>query len=277
MNQDTSDTRQERRRRWKTPAEAHGAVLIGMLAVSLIFGNAFVAATLLGVVAVFAVLSALNSTFKARFTQFSQTPSALSGSSMLVGALALAGIFGNPLLMTLVILLAGLAVLFLAISSSPAAPHVTTPPIPNFVPVPAAVAPALPAQAQGEKISELDVRALCRGLPPMQAGQVMTTVEELELAVAEAQRRGNVKAAFDARQALTDYLPGTVEAWKAQAQQDRRLEELDQALNEVRAIAGTSDGSAQRRAWETQQRFLRSRGPQGESTLTGETDELKKT
>ena len=87
----------------------------------------------------------------------------------------------------------------------------------------------------------------------------MAAVEELELAMVEAQRRGNVKAAFDARQALTDYLPGTVEAWKAQRPEDQNVSELNRALEEVRAIAGSSDGSAQRRAWETQQRFLKSR------------------
>lgn len=272
MEDDTREYRRERRRRrWRTPAEAHGAMLIGMLAIAFVFGNGnpIAAITLVVVTALFAVLSAINSTFGARLKQFSQTPTALSGSTMLVGALALTGVFGNAFLMALVILLAGLAIVFLAATSAAQtseAASSATPFIPDIRPADPTPA-ALPAQAQGETISPLDVRELCRGLPPMQAGQVMNAVDYLEVAVTEAEKRGNSRAAYDARQALTDYLPSTVQAWKAQRPEDQDVSELDRALDEVRAIAGTTDGSAQRRAWETQQRFLKSRGPQ-ETTST---------
>ena len=253
---DTPLTTVQQRKKLKRPAEAIGGLLIGMTAISLIFGNAFVAFTLFAVVAAFFVLAGMSGDFRGRLQAFLQSREARSGLGLVVGALALVGIFGNAFLMTVVILLAGLAILLL--SRGRQVPLHEMPQW-NDAANPHPAPQALPTEAQGEKISELDVRALCRGLPPMQAGQVMAAVEELELAMVEAERRGNVKAAFDARQALTDYLPGTVEAWKAQRPEDQNVSELNRALEEVRAIAGSSDGSAQRRAWETQQRFLRSR------------------
>jgi hypothetical protein len=93
------------------------------------------------------------------------------------------------------------------------------------------------------------------------AGQVVATVEHLETVAAEAKRSGDTRRVYDAQQGLTDYLPNTVNAWKAQAEDQRDLSELEWALTQVREIAGTddADGEAGRRAWETQQRFLASR------------------
>ena len=120
----------------------------------------------------------------------------------------------------------------------------------------------LPAIAIGRGDGAVDIRSVNATDVRFAAGDVFVTVEHLEQAAARAEAHGQTRAAFDARQSLHDYLPSTVEAWKAQDSADRRAEELAQALAEVRAIADSEDArAAQRRAWETQQRFLRSRSP----------------
>ena len=266
---DTNSRKESRRRRRAQQQAAStaglGALMIPLLALSFVFGKTLAPLTLLLVVAAYMIAAFLNPEIRARLTGFTRTGTPYALMALSIPMLALSGVFGGPFMMTVVILLVGVLGFMLALNSEPqpVSPDWTQTDSPAAQPQSAA--PALPVQAQGEKISELDVRALCRGLPPMQAGQIMSAVEELELAMVEAERQGNMKAAFDTRQALTNYLPGTVEAWKAQRPEDQDITELNRALEDVRAIAGSLDGSAQRRAWETQQRFLKSRGPQGES------------
>lgn len=255
--EDTAHHRRQARRQAAAQAGL-GGLLIPVAAVTAIFGETLGLLTLLGVAAAYLLLAASNPVIRSKLLDFSRTTTPHASLGVCIPILVLSGIFGGPIVVAVAILVVGLAGFLMAMNSGgPSAP----------IPAPTeslaqTAPPALPAQAQGEKIEPLDVRALCRGLPPMQAGQVVKAVEELELAMAEAERRGNVKAAFDARQALNDYLPGTVEAWKAQRPEDQDMAELERALEEVRAIAGTTDGSAQRRAWETQQRFLKARAPQ---------------
>lgn len=268
------DQNPEKQSKKKGGIEELGGILIPMLVLSLVFGKFLGGITLLGAVAVIGIMSMLDAGFRARLVAVTQQPDKplQKGMGLAIPALALSGIFGGPILMVaLIVILAVLGILYVFGINSPNIPAPETP-----VPLPTTLPAALPAQAQGEPISALDVRALCRGLPPLQAGQVISTVEHLEFAMAEAESRGNVKAAYDARQALREYLPNTVEAWKAQAEQDQHLAELDRALLEVRAIAGTDDASAQRRAWETQQRFLRSRGGQSDLSLEPLANDLKK-
>lgn len=256
--------RRHRSKRPQTPAEvwsAVGGLLVGALVISLIFGTPVVGFVLLLAAASVAFAGATNLETRRRLTAFFGSEAVVASGGMAVGALVLSGIFGTPLLMIAVIVILTALVFLLGVFAPtlPGSPQVRAaePPTPEQTPL-----PALPAQAQGEAALPIDLRALCRGLPPALAGDVFVTVEHLEQAAARAEAHGQTRAAFDARQSLHDYLPSTVEAWKAQDSADRRAEELAQALAEVRAIADSEDArAAQRLAWETQQRFLRSRSP----------------
>ena len=86
-------------------------------------------------------------------------------------------------------------------------------------------------------------------------------MDQLEAVEVRASQGGDARRSFDARQSLSDYLPGTVQAWKAQPEDERDPAELERALGQIRRIAGsdTSSRESARRAWETQQRFLEAR------------------
>ena len=73
--------------------------------------------------------------------------------------------------------------------------------------------------------------------------------------------QGDTRRAFDARQGLSEYLPETVRAWKAQQGDERDPDELAQALTLIQRLVGsdTSSKESLRRTWETQQRFLKAR------------------
>ncbi|MFD1733299.1 hypothetical protein ACFSC4_22545 [Deinococcus malanensis] len=60
---------------------------------------------------------------------------------------------------------------------------------------------------------------------------------------------------------MSDYLPETVRAWKAQRDDERDPNELARALTQILRVAGseTSSRDSVLRAWETQQRFLEAR------------------
>ena len=255
---DRAQRRAERRaRRAGDPLSAPGGLLIALFVTGLIFGSVLVGVTLLALVALFAAAYFVSPQAQRGLSAVVTAPEFRRRSGLVIPVFVLAGIFGNPVLMVLVLLIAALALAAATLTSragpvtSPAAPEVPD----------AAAAPALPAQSSGETISEIDIRALCRGLPPAVAGQVFATVEHLETVAAEARRNGDTRRVYDAQQGLRDYLPNTVNAWKAQAEGERDLSELEWALTQVREIAGTddADGAAGRRAWETQQRFLASR------------------
>ncbi|CAM4453638.1 hypothetical protein DEMA109039_21710 [Deinococcus marmoris] len=243
------------------PLSMLGGTLIALFAIGLIFseGNVLVGLSLLGLVALLTTLYFISAQAQRGLTTLLTLPGFKRTFRLIIPVFAVAAIFteGNPLLLILVLVVAALALaaamltVRTGLSSAPDMQEAKQ----------AAAAPALPAQASGETISEIDIRALCRGLPPAVAGQVFATVEHLETAAAEAGKNGDTRRSYDARQGLTDYLPNTVNAWKAQAEDQRDLDELTRALEQVRQIAGAGDsgGEAGRRAWETQQRFLASR------------------
>lgn len=213
---------------------------------------------LLALVAVFAAAYLVLPGARHGLSALLPTPGLRRAAGLVVPVFVLAGIFGNPLLMVLVLVIAALLLAAVVFGFQPAAP---TPQEGMEADLKPAAVPALPAQSSGETVSEIDLRALCRGLPPAVAGQVFATVEHLETVAAEAKRSGDTRRSYDARQGLTDYLPNTVNAWRAQAEDRRDLDELTRALEQVREIAGADDsgGEAGQRAWETQQRFLASR------------------
>ncbi|CAM3856269.1 MFS transporter [Deinococcus saxicola] len=254
--------RAERRaRRRNDPLSMLGGTLIALFAIGLIFseGNAAVGSTLLGLVALLTALYFVSAQAQRGMTTLLTLPGFRRTFRLIIPVFAVAAIFteGNPALMILVLVVAALALAaaMLTVRTGPS----SVPDVEEMKP-PAAV-PALPVQSSGETISEIDIRALCRGLPPAVAGQVFATVEHLETAAAEAKLNGDTRRSYDARQGLTDYLPNTVNAWKAQPEDGRDLDELTRALEQVREIAGAGDsgGEAGRRAWETQQRFLAAR------------------
>lgn len=233
--------------------------MIALLALSLIFGETVVSVVLLGCVVLLTTLYLISAQAQRGLATLFTLPGFRRGFPLVIPAFAVAGIFAadEPLPMILVLMAAALALAAAMLTVRPArSPTADV----KDVPAPAAV-PALPAQSSGETISEIDIRALCRGLPPAVAGQVFATVEHLETVAAEARNNGDTRRSYDARQGLTDYLPNTVNAWKAQAEDQRDLDELTRALEQVREIAGADDvgGEAGRRAWNTQQRFLSSR------------------
>ncbi|QFP77219.1 hypothetical protein [Deinococcus sp. AJ005] len=252
---------ERRAQRRNDPLSMLGGTLIALFAIGLIFseGNAVVGFTLLGLVALLTGLYFVSAQAQRGMTTLLTLPGFRRTFRLIIPVFAVAGIFtdGNPALMILVLVVAALALAAAMLTVRTGSASV--PDVEEIKP-PAAV-PALPVQSSGETISEIDIRALCRGLPPAVAGQVFATVEHLETVAAEAGKNGDTRRSYDARQGLTDYLPNTVNAWKAQAEDQRDLDELTRALEQVRQIAGVDDsgGEAGRRAWETQQRFLASR------------------
>jgi hypothetical protein len=251
--------RQARRR--DDPLSLLGGTLIALLAIGLIFseGSAVVGVTLLGLVALLAALYFSSVQAQRGMATLLTLPGFKRSVQLVIPVFAVTSIFteGNVLLMVFVLVVAALALAAAMLTVRTGTADARQVKEQDLQPPPA----ALPAQSSGETISEIDIRALCRGLPPAVAGQVFATVEHLETVAAEAKRNGDTRRSYDARQGLTDYLPNTIGAWKAQAEDQRDLGELTRALEQVREIAGAEDwgGEAGRRAWETQQRFLAAR------------------
>lgn len=255
---DREQRRAERRsRRPDDPTSVFGGTLIALFVTGLIFGNALVGFTLLGLAALIAAAYFLLPQAQQGFSILTTVSSFKRAVALVIPVFVLAGIFGNPMLMIVVLILAALALTAATFSVRSV--------LANFPEMKAEQGmeslSALPAQPSGNTLSETDIRALCRGLPPAVAGQIFATVEHLETVAAEAKRSGDTRRSYDAQQGLKDYLPTTIDAWKAQAEDQRDLGELTRALEQVYEIAGTQDsgGEAGRRAWETQQRFLDSR------------------
>lgn len=238
-----------------------GGIFVPILAISLIFGNSFVgmAAVMLGLLT---GLLYLMPPTQERLMALLSDIQARKGIATLIPILAVAGIFGTSFLMVLVLVAAGIALLAatLAYRLSGVTSWETSP-VTTSIPAAPASVPALPAQASGEPVGEIDIRALCRGLPASVSGQVIATVEHLELVAAQARQSGDSRRAYDAQHGLHDYLPNAVNAWKAQPEHQQDVGELERALAQVREIAGPDDvdGEASRKAWEIQQRFLQER------------------
>lgn len=260
-----SSRRRERRRK-----EAQGglfALLIPIFVLSQVFsrGNPLPGLAVLLLVALALLLLFGHPRTGANLRAVFARPEAAAVLALLIPAVAVSGVFGGPWLMLAVLSLAfvglGLAAFrgvdLIHEAGLPAAPSIPT----ASQPTPA----ALPAQPSAEVLPQLDVRELCRGLPSALAGEVLSTVDHLETVAVQAREGGDTRRAFDARQGLADYLPGTVQAWKAQPEDERDPAELERALGQIRRIAGsdTSSRESARRAWETQQRFLEARTDKG--------------
>ncbi|MBB5233228.1 hypothetical protein [Deinococcus budaensis] len=192
-------------------------------------------------------------------------PEAAAVLALLIPAVAVGGVFGGPWLMLAVLSLAFVGVGLAAFRGAALIHEAGLPAAPSIPTVPQPTPAALPAQPSAEVLPQLDVRELCRGLPSALAGEVLSTVDHLETVAVQAREGGDPRRAFDARQGLGDYLPGTVQAWKAQPEDERDPAELERALGQIRRIAGpdTSSRESARRAWETQQRFLEARTGKG--------------
>lgn len=174
---------------------------------------------------------------------------------LIIPLLVVAGIFGGDLLMLLILGLAAL-MLFAGVIYYAHAPQLE----PKNAELPiVSLDKALPATSNGEVMPELNVRELCRGLPPSLSGQVMLTLEHLETVATTAEAHHDTRRAFNAKQGIQDYLPNTVQAWKDQPESQRHTEELEQALRQIRDIAGENNDKAAKMTWETQQRFLSSK------------------
>lgn len=186
-----------------------------------------------------------------------------NGVGLIIPIFVVAGIFGNDPLMFAVL---GLAALCLVIGVFYYAnnPNLTANPseIPSAQPqslqLDKTEQKALPATASGEIMPELNIRELCHGLPPSASGQVILTLEHLEAAVKD-EANHSTQRAFNAKQGIQDYLPSTIKAWKEQPETERNIDELEQALQQIRDIVGENNHEATTKAWETQQRFLASK------------------
>lgn len=240
------------------------SLLVLMLVTALILSRGepgpVMLAVVLGILAAFLLW---NPTTGARLRQTLGTRGAQIVAAMVVPSLFLSGIlggFGGMLLLLTVLVLAAAA---LVLAARPRPLQGVGPVAPPHSP--AATVPSLPAVASGDPLPELDIRELCRALPKALVGEVMATVEHLEAAEAHAAKSGDVRRCYDAAQSLRDYLPGTVNAWKEQAPEQRDPEELVHALEQVKRIAGTEErgSSSARHNWETQKRFLESRSQKG--------------
>ncbi|MCP2013844.1 hypothetical protein L1280_000972 [Deinococcus sp. HSC-46F16] len=254
--------RRARRRRKEDPLGLL-ALLIPIFVLSQVFsrGNPLPGLAVLLLVALTLLLLFGNPRTGANLRAVFARPQAAGVLALLIPAVAVSGVFGGPWLMLAVLSLAfvglGLAA-FRGVDLIHEAGLTPAPPV-SAVPQPAPA--ALAAQPSAEVLPQLDVRELCRGLPPALAGEVLSTVDHLETVAVQAREGGDTRRAFDARQSLGDYLPGTVQAWKAQPEDERDPAELGRALSQIRRIAGsdTSSRESARRAWDTQQRFLEAR------------------
>ncbi|MFC6590940.1 hypothetical protein ACFP81_02110 [Deinococcus lacus] len=170
-------------------------------------------------------------------------------------AVILAGIFadGHPAVMLAVLGVFALGTALVALRGVAASGTLPAESL-TVQPVPAAPAP-LPQTSAGE-LPMPDVRQLCQGLPPVLAGEVLQTLDSLEAAAQRARSGGDARQQFESEQALSEYLPQTVTAWKRQGEAGRRPEELSKALAQIRAIAEGDGGGYGGQDWEVQRRFL---------------------
>lgn len=248
------------------------ALLIPVFVLSLVFsrGNPLPGVAVLLLVALVLGLVFGSARTGANLRAVLARPETAGAVALMIPAMAISGVFGGPWLMLAVLALAFAGLLLAAFRGVALVQEATlTPPAPSSAAQPPAAQPpaaqlapaALPAQPSAEVLPPLDVRELCRGLPPALAGEVLATVDHLEAVEVQARQGGDVRRSFDARQGLGEYLPETVRAWKAQREGERDPAELARALTQIQRVAGpdTFSSESARRAWETQQRFLESR------------------
>jgi len=251
--------RRRRQRGRKPPVEALFGLLIPMFVLSLVFGRGEplpgMAVLLLAALAAFLLRgnARTGTNLRAALSQ----REAQGVAALLIPAMAISGVFGGPVMMCMVVGLAMLGLLLVA--GQGGAGGDATPQEQDLAG--RNVSPSLPVQTGAEVLPSLDVRDLCRGLPPTLAGEVLVTVEHLETVQVQARQEGQTRRTFDAEQSLRSYLPETVRAWKAQSPDRRDPTELERALEQIRRIPGADEqgGETARRAWETQRRFLESR------------------
>lgn len=261
-------TRSERRaRRQARKAQDVPGLLFGLmipvLVAALIFREGVVGYGVLALAVLTALLLYGNARTGANLRSALSREGAQGTASLIVPAMFLTGIFGGPGMMLAVLALAAVGLLLAAARGAALPTPPTAPAVLHAEPEPTPA--ALPARVAGEVVTPIDIRALCRDLPPALAGEVLATVEHLEKVALSARREGDTRRAFDAGQGLGDYLPTTVNAWKAQPQALRDPAELERALAQLRAVAGpdAASGEAARQTWETQQRFLEARAGTG--------------
>ncbi|MPY65369.1 hypothetical protein F8S09_01500 [Deinococcus sp. SDU3-2] len=254
--------RRAKRRRKEDPLGLI-ALLIPIFVLSQVFsrGNPLPGLAVLLLVALTLLLLFGNPRTGANLRAVFARPQAAAVLALMIPAVAVSGVFGGPWLMLAVLSLAFVALGLAAFRGADLIHEAGLTPAPSIPTVPQPAPAALPAQPSAEVLPQLDVRELCRGLPPALAGEVLSTVDHLETVAVQAREGGDTRRAFDARQGLGDYLPGTVQAWKAQPEGERDPAELERALGQIRRIAGsdTSSRESARRAWDTQQRFLEAR------------------
>lgn len=248
-------SKKKHKRRSEHPIGFFGGISIPLFILGLIFGKNEL---LIGSSVLFLLILVIGLYFsrlapaRALFNDLTQN-SNKSNVGLIIPLFVIAGIFGGDLLMLLVLGLAAL-MLFAGViyyARSPTQPQNELPSV--------SLDKALPAISSGEVMPELNVRELCRGLPPSLSGQVMLTLEHLETVATTAETNHDTRRAFNAKQGIQDYLPNTVQAWKDQPESQRHTEELEQALRQIRDIAGENNDKAAKMTWETQQRFLSSK------------------
>ena len=239
-------------------------LLTPVLVAALLFGEGLVGYGVLALAALTALLLYGNARTGTNLRSALSREDAQRTAALVVPAMFLTGIFGGPGMMLAVLVLAGVGLVLAATRGAalPTSPSART--VLNSEPEPTPA--ALPTNVPGEVIPPLDIRALCHDLPPALAGEVLATVEHLEKVTVSARQDGDPRRAFDADQGLHDYLPNTVNAWKAQPEAQRDPAELERALTQIRGIAGpdAAQGEAARQTWETQKRFLEARAGTGE-------------
>lgn len=246
------------KRRKNAPEFLFGLWLSSLIA-ALIFGTQTAAIGVMVLGGLLAFLLFGHPTTARNLRAVFQHKEAISAASFLVPAMFLSGIFADKptIIMLVTVAVFALGLLGAAIRGE-ALLSLDSEPLPTPEKAPQSTPPIVPLpQAASGTTPMPDLRELCRGLPAALSGEVMQTVEQLEEAAAQAKRSGDTRRSFDAEQALHDYLPQTVTAWKNQAAESRNPDELLSALAQIRTIANGSGGSEHaRQEWEIQQRFL---------------------
>lgn len=255
--------KKKRQRKSEGPIEFFGGLSIPLLILGLIFGRN----DLWIGISVLLLFGLVLGLYLSRFPPAQAMLNDLArhknnnGIGLIIPIFVIAGIFGNDPLMFAVLGLAALC-LIIGVFYYAHTSHLTEKPnpIPSTQPIQLGKTEqqTLPATASGEMMPELNIRELCQGLPPSASGQVILTLEHLEAAVKD-EANHNTQRAFNAKQGIQDYLPSTIKAWKEQPKTERNIDELEQALHQIRDIVGENNNEATKKAWETQQRFLASK------------------